>query len=318
MDVKTSIKSEEHYGEWTKKSQEDYKKWADLSEENYIEWVLKSEQGICISKFKGSKAVLPHKHDFIELVLIVSGSCSHKYNGKEVPVVLGDIFVVLPDEEHCYEITKETVIYNCLFYPKALGEDWTELKNVGGSFNFIMVEPAFRLCTEEQQVLHLNTDDLVFIRDIFDRMHEEQFKEYAAKDIALKAWLMIILVHLGRVWDRQFQKDRELLGDSKKEIYEAIKYIEEHLEQELCIEKIAQKAFLSSNHFRRTFKQVTGLTPVQYINKLRVTKAMKYLNIGQHNITEIANKVGIDDANYFARLFKKTTGITPKDYIKKH
>jgi YesN/AraC family two-component response regulator len=64
------------------------------------------------------------------------------------------------------------------------------------------------------------------------------------------------------------------------------------------------------------FKQSTGRTFVDYLNRLRIEKAVSLLNQGVCNVTEAVMSVGFDDVNYFSRVFKKYMKRSPESYRK--
>ncbi len=71
----------------------------------------------------------------------------------------------------------------------------------------------------------------------------------------------------------------------------------------------------NKDHFRRVFKQYTGVTPVEYLTNLRVRCAKNMLkNNNGRKIKEIAFESGFSDYLYFAKVFKKHTGLTPGEY----
>jgi len=66
-------------------------------------------------------------------------------------------------------------------------------------------------------------------------------------------------------------------------------------------------------HLFNAFKARTGLSPKQYLTKIRIDKA-KELLAGPLTIDQIASSVGFNDALYFSRQFKKSTGMSPSEY----
>lgn len=70
----------------------------------------------------------------------------------------------------------------------------------------------------------------------------------------------------------------------------------------------------SSEHVCRTCKSVTGLTPSQYINRIRIEYAAQLLRSDEVSIDDVVNDCGFENTSYFYRLFRKQLGTTPKAY----
>ena len=66
--------------------------------------------------------------------------------------------------------------------------------------------------------------------------------------------------------------------------------------------------------FIQNFKQITKITPMQYIMSLRMNNAMNMLDNTKNNVTQISTAVGYENPHYFSRVFKKHTGMTPLEY----
>lgn len=93
-------------------------------------------------------------------------------------------------------------------------------------------------------------------------------------------------------------------------------YIAEHFREPLTLEILADMCHGSPYHLQRTFKRIIGLTPVEYIQKVRITKAMYELTVTDKSVSEIGQSVGLSNLSYFITLFKMKTGQTPKQYRK--
>ena len=106
-----------------------------------------------------------------------------------------------------------------------------------------------------------------------------------------------------------------LVPDKYKKILSAISYIEKNYHKNITIKEVAENSMLSETHLRRLFKEYTGTSPLNYINKLKINKATVMLKNGEHKIYEIANAIGIDDPSYFSWFYKNKTGISPKDIL---
>lgn len=92
------------------------------------------------------------------------------------------------------------------------------------------------------------------------------------------------------------------------------KYIDHHFTEKLTLKFLADISHLSPYHLQRTFKKITGITPVQYIQNVRLNTAKSYLLHTDKAVVDIASTVGITNTSYFVTLFKKKTGQTPNQF----
>lgn len=105
--------------------------------------------------------------------------------------------------------------------------------------------------------------------------------------------------------------------DYDRYIVPVIKYINEHIADEIQIADLADIPYISPQYLRRLFHEYLGMAPTQYILQARIKHA-KGLLLNKHNlkIAEIALQSGFTDARYFARMFKREVGQTPLAYRK--
>lgn len=97
-------------------------------------------------------------------------------------------------------------------------------------------------------------------------------------------------------------------------IVTAIEYSEEYFDQNIGLDDLADEAGLSKYHFSRLFRKSVGMTPVQYINKIRLEKAVQLLNQTDLTVEEIGRNVGFSNGNYFCKVFKKLVGTSPEKF----
>ncbi|KEK21954.1 bifunctional transcriptional activator/DNA repair enzyme AdaA [Bacillus gaemokensis] len=93
-------------------------------------------------------------------------------------------------------------------------------------------------------------------------------------------------------------------------------YIDNNYSEPLTLETLANMCHGSPYHLQRTFKRIKELTPMEYIQQVRVSKATEYLTNTKQTIMEIGIIVGIPNTAHFATVFKKKTGYTPTEYRK--
>jgi transcriptional regulator GlxA family with amidase domain len=91
-------------------------------------------------------------------------------------------------------------------------------------------------------------------------------------------------------------------------------WIIEHLEEELTVEVLAEKALMSPRNFARVFLRESGITPAKYIEKLRLETARRRLEETKLTLDEISSECGVGSADALRRLFIRHMKTTPSDY----
>lgn len=113
--------------------------------------------------------------------------------------------------------------------------------------------------------------------------------------------------------------DSQLLQDYKhnipSRIQKAKQYIDHNFQLPISIAELAFEASVSETYFRREFKLYFGLSPVAYIQKIRIENAKSLLLTGYYQVSEVAVRCGFDSISYFSYVFHKQTGMTPSEYM---
>ncbi|MDY3928361.1 MAG: AraC family transcriptional regulator [Clostridia bacterium] len=101
-----------------------------------------------------------------------------------------------------------------------------------------------------------------------------------------------------------------------KKISPAINYIAKNYNKNIKNDELAQLTGLSTVYFRKLFTEVFGISPIAYLNELRIKKAKEMLKSDYGSITDIAESLGYLNIYDFSRTFKKHVGISPSKYEK--
>ncbi|WP_242856089.1 helix-turn-helix transcriptional regulator [Ruminiclostridium josui] len=94
----------------------------------------------------------------------------------------------------------------------------------------------------------------------------------------------------------------------------AIDYIQDHYNEQVTLNEVAENIYVSTFYISRMFKKELGKSFVDYLNDVRIDKAKELLKDVRYKTYEVAEKVGISDPHYFSKLFKKYSGMTPSEY----
>ncbi len=99
-------------------------------------------------------------------------------------------------------------------------------------------------------------------------------------------------------------------------ILRAIRYINKNYTRHIKLSEIAKEACKSISCFERTFKKETGITFTMYVNRLRISMAIKMLREDGLSMSDIAFKCGFTNQFHFTRMFKKIMNVSPMAYKK--
>ena len=106
-------------------------------------------------------------------------------------------------------------------------------------------------------------------------------------------------------------------GKSSAMVARAMEYIKRHYDEEIKIGELADWCHISETHFRRVFSSYTNMSPLEYINQVRIRNACEYLKKTDESIAVIASKCGFSTNSTFNRNFKHILGVTPMEWRKR-
>ena len=153
-------------------------------------------------------------------------------------------------------------------------------------------------------------------KKIFDDMFDYYDSSKLPDDIILYSRILELIYNIHSDC-RHIQAKKKKTNANTKLIDEAIKFIETNFNSELTLDTIAQHISLSPIHFHNKFKAVTGKTPHQFLNEIRLNRAKKLLVSTNMKLSQIAYECGFSSQAYFNYVFKKHMNMTPREYMKK-
>ena len=94
-------------------------------------------------------------------------------------------------------------------------------------------------------------------------------------------------------------------------------YMQEHIENKLSLQDLAQHFNYSESHLSLLFQKETGISPINYFIRLKIQKACQYIELTSMKLSEIAIRLGFEEPAYFSRVFTKIIGMSPSTYREK-
>ncbi len=148
----------------------------------------------------------------------------------------------------------------------------------------------------------------------------EAYDEYASKDVCYKLPVMANIYLLTSALLRHYCGSRDELDrmvyHNVMRLRPTLDYITENCGEKIYIETLAEMISVSPDYFTKMFKESIGKTPIDYINTVRVNRALELLSVSDVPINEIAERSGFSNANYFHKIFKQYMNTSPLAYRK--
>ncbi len=158
------------------------------------------------------------------------------------------------------------------------------------------------------------TDKLDVYKDIFVKLVKHYNSFDRNKEIILQSLLLKLIYTINN--DFSLKSKNGNLSSNRLTVEHTLTYINEHLTENLTLEKIAREMSFSPIYFHNTFKSTVGKTLRNYIEEERIKKASNLLITTNCSLTQIAYECGFSSQSYFSYVFKRRMKMTPREYVK--
>lgn len=235
--------------------------------------------------------------DFCRFYYIVEGAGCLEIDGTAYYPQPGQLFVMPSGVKQSYYATEEN---------NAFGKHWCHFNaKIGNRDLFLLLGlPIF-----------ITPDDPERLIDLFKQLKMHYESEHFTAIIHQKSVLLeIIALYLEGAF-AAYGGNRMMNGQHRiQHLQTVLNYIENHLDEPISVPDLAELVHFHPNYFIRHFHELVGMSPIQYINHLKMEKAMQLL-LAETDlpISDAARSVGME-LYYFSRLFKKHAGLSPTEY----
>ena len=253
--------------------------------------------------------LLPHVHSTYELMYIVTGEGDIRSQDIVYRLQQGDILVVEPLAEHEGVANPENP-FELFFIGYDFGRERTLLSDELSGVDTIFLSFFEAYMTKMKQPV---IQDHYGIGRIFFRLTDEMSDTRLCREQIIRAYLLEIFVLMIRNIADHVDAE-EVDPKSRDSVQKAKAFIKSHYSEPLNLEKIASHVALSQSYFSRLFKTKTDYTPIEYLNRVRIETAKKYLIHSGLSLIEISERVGFSSQHYFSHTFKKMESVSPLIY----
>lgn len=247
-----------------------------------------------------------HSHVRIEINFVRKGSCIlHIGNNESITFSEGEMMIIHSNLEHMFEAgPKGVVLMQLEFMPEVFSMfDMVDTSNKAP----IKFQDLF---SEENRLIKIvnNVRIMQSVQRIVNELKDKfKFHQYLVA-IYYAELLLLLQRHIN---------DTLLPLGANEPLAEAIGFIRKNYHDDISIAQVAQHINISERYLRKLFSDNLSISPINYLNQIRINKSIELLKYTDFSIKEIAFKTGYKSPQYFSRIFKRQTGMSPNQINKK-
>lgn len=254
----------------------------------------------------------PHKHNFFELAYITGGQAVHVLDDRTMTVREGDYFIVDYGTVHSYWQSREFSLINCLFLPEIIDNTLKDCKKFDELMRVCLIRYHRQYFgrTAVNRIFHDEDGHILQLLSGIQAEYQEKSTGYT-EIFRCKLLEILILTMRKVIREDRMHAPKEFQSTV---ISEAIQYLETNYRDKSVLGEFCRRQHYSLQYISKRFKQETGITASEYLQKKRLEKSCELLIDSDMPIQEIAHKVGYEDVKFFCQLFRKKVKMSPREY----
>lgn len=248
-----------------------------------------------------------HHHDFYEVYFFLSGAVDYWVDGKTFHLEPGDFLLINPMELHRPIVAPESKTYERIVL--WINKDYLE-KLSSDSMNLTRCFDT--TLPTHTNLLHPRTVQRTTLTMCLTELIREHYGNNLGNELYAHGLFLQFMVELNRL-ALHSPKPGAVKEESSTLVSQVLTYINEHFSEELSLESIAGKFYVSKYHLSHAFSSEVGVSIYRYIILKRLTSACQMLSEGKA-AKEVCVGCGFSDYTSFFRAFKSEYGISPRDF----
>lgn len=252
--------------------------------------------------------VKPHFHYHYEILFVTDGSADFTINQKDYHIRKGTLLFISNLERH--SISAKSAVYNR--YSLLISNEFLSAFIKSPIILSIFKQRPENFCHHYK----CNSSEFSYVNHLFELILHEASNQEDFWDSMVSNKIQDLLIFLYREYPALFPASTQ--RQDQNVILKIQTYIENHLDEKLSLDDIAETFFINKFYLSHIFKKITGYNFKEFITLTRISKSKELLLNTSDSIKSISNAVGFPNASHFIRVFKITVEISPLQYRKKH
>ncbi len=254
----------------------------------------------------------PNRHESFEMVYIKKGNAVFEISGCPAEIGPNDIIIIKPEQPHRFIVKSESgcefIVLSFKFQSK-FDNQILDL-SLEDFLNFVSSKETGAFIT-------LKVSQKNEIINLLNRILKEKENPEIGSEFLNYLFVLELFVLISRALKMEWENSIKNKSPKLKELIQAsVSYINNNFERDISLKDIARYVFLSSSYFTRAFKEEIGISPINYLLKVRVERAKELLRDTDLKVSDIALSVGFSNHQRFNDIFKKYVKHTPLKFRK--
>lgn len=239
---------------------------------------------------------IPHSHPFTELFYIVKGKGYFLLPNRQIPVKENDLVIINPFIDHTEKSNQQDSLEYIAFGIEGIAftyQNENELQQEG-----FYIYQGYK------------EDILFYLNKWLDEVKNGN-KEY---EVVCQNIIEILIIKLER--ERKLKVEKSEPKRINKDIAFIKQYINKNYRLNITLDQLADLKHLNKYYLAHSFKNNVGISPIEYLNQVRIREAQTLLETTDYNIADISSMIGFSSQSYFTQTFRRHVNKTPSQYRK--
>lgn len=244
-----------------------------------------------------------HYHEFDKIVILRSGKVTYTVEGNTCELKPWDAVLVRHGEIHRPVVSPNVRYDRYVIYiaPRYISRHGEEERQLSACFD--------EAAQKGEHIVNISDRRFKSVLEMLD-------EAVKSEDYAAKLYSSALFVQLMVLVNRAVLAEKIPVEKGNDRIANVVRFINEHLTEDMTIERISSEFYISRYHLMRIFREATGETMHSYVRKKRLLRAAELLRQGESVLT-VSEECGFGEYSTFSRAFKSLFGCSPTELVQR-
>lgn len=251
-----------------------------------------------------------HRHDYVEMMYMCSGSTKHRINGKDIVIKEGEVLLLGQNTYHeIFKAGEDDIAVNFIIVPKFFDYSLRMMEQEQNPLRQFIVD-SLTGNHINSGYMHFMVADVLPIQNLIENLIWTIANKQPNKRSINQATMGLLLLQLMNHMDKL---NTDLETKESRLVVQVLQYIEEHYKDD-SLTDLAKQMHYDIGWLSREIKKQTGHTYTELLQKKRINQAAFLLTHTSMSVLEVGVAVGYENQSYFHKIFRAEYGETPRKY----